>query len=42
METFADMTKSRLLGFLDHQSTAASFTDLFETLREARIIPRLG
>lgn len=42
METFADMTKSRSLGFLDHQSTIASFTDLFQQLRDARIIPPRG
>ncbi|CAB4956154.1 MAG: hypothetical protein F2840_09320 [Actinobacteria bacterium] len=42
VETFADMTKSRMLGFLDYQPTVNSFLDLFEALREARIIPRLG
>lgn len=39
VETFADMSKSRSLGFLDHQSTIGSFTDLFQQLRDARIIP---
>lgn len=39
IETFADMTKSRLLGFLDYQPTANSFLDLFEELRRQRIIP---
>ena len=39
VETFADMSKSREMGFLDYQSTIGSFTDLFEQLREARIIP---
>ena len=42
VETFADMSKSRLLGFLDYQPSVNSFLDLFESLREARIIPRLG
>jgi nucleoside-diphosphate-sugar epimerase len=40
VETFADMSKSRALGFLDFQDTRLSFLDLFEQLREARIIPR--
>jgi nucleoside-diphosphate-sugar epimerase len=39
VETFADMSKSRAMGFLDYQSTIGSFTDLFQQLREARIIP---
>jgi nucleoside-diphosphate-sugar epimerase len=39
VETFADMTKSRVLGFLDYQPTVLSFTDLFAELRERRIIP---
>lgn len=41
VETFADMTKSRLLGFLDYQPTVSSFLDLFEELRRQRIIPPL-
>jgi nucleoside-diphosphate-sugar epimerase len=41
VETFADMSKSRALGFLDYQDSARSFLDLFERLREERIIPRL-
>jgi hypothetical protein len=41
VETFADMSKSRRLGFLDYQDSARSFTDLFDTLRERRIIPPL-
>ncbi|BEP15914.1 SDR family oxidoreductase [Acidothermaceae bacterium B102] len=41
VETFADMSKSRGLGFVDHQSSARSFLDLFDTLREQRIIPPL-
>jgi nucleoside-diphosphate-sugar epimerase len=39
VETFADMTKSRALGFLDFQDSARSFLDLFDTLREQKIIP---
>jgi len=39
VETFADMSKSRRLGFGDYQDTAASFADLFEELRVRRIIP---
>ncbi|WP_020145565.1 SDR family oxidoreductase [Terracoccus sp. 273MFTsu3.1] len=41
VETFADMGKSRRLGFLDYQDTAGSFLSLFDTLRERRIIPPL-
>ena len=33
------MSKSRKLGFLEYQATDDSFFDLFERLREARIIP---
>ncbi|SRR6266851_192154 len=40
VETFADMSKSRALGFLDYQDSAQSFADLFERLRKERIIPR--
>lgn len=39
IETFTDMTKSRVLGFTDYQPTDRSFLDLFETLRERRITP---
>jgi len=39
VETFADMGKSRALGFLDYQDTAASFSDLFARLRSERVIP---
>jgi hypothetical protein len=42
VETFADMSKSRLLGFLDYQPSVNSFLDLFEALRAARIIPRVS
>jgi len=41
VETFADMGKSRRLGFLDYQSTPQSFGDLFDRLRAERIIPPL-
>jgi nucleoside-diphosphate-sugar epimerase len=41
VETFADMSRSRAIGFLDYQDSARSFLDLFERLREERIIPRL-
>lgn len=41
MEAFADMSKSRRAGFLEYQTSSDSFLDLFEQLREARIIPRL-
>ncbi len=39
MEVITDMTKSRLAGFLDYQSTPDSFFDLFARLRADRIIP---
>jgi hypothetical protein len=39
-ETFADMSKSRALGFMDYQDSTRSFLDLFERLRAERIIPR--
>lgn len=42
LETFTDMTKSRLFGFNDLQVTERSFTDLFARLRSARIIPPRG
>jgi nucleoside-diphosphate-sugar epimerase len=42
VETFADMSKSRRLGFLDYQDSAGSFLDLFDTLRAERVIPPLG
>lgn len=41
IETFADMSKSRRLGFLDFQDSTRSFLDLFETLRARRVIPPL-
>jgi nucleoside-diphosphate-sugar epimerase len=39
METFADMNKSRAAGFVEFQDTSTSFTDLWATLREQKIIP---
>ena len=42
MEAFADMSKSRRAGFLEFQTSSASFLDLFAQLREARIIPRVS
>jgi nucleoside-diphosphate-sugar epimerase len=39
VEVFTDMTKSRKLGFLEYQSTADSFTELFDRLRAERVIP---
>lgn len=39
VETFADMGKSRSLGFLDYQDSGQSFRDLFTELRAERIIP---
>ena len=41
IETFTDMTKSRVRGFTDYQPTDRSFLDLFERLRAERIIPPL-
>lgn len=39
IEVVTDMSKSRMLGFLDYQATNQSFLNLFETLRSARLIP---
>jgi len=41
METYSDMTKSREAGFLDKQDTRGSFRDLFERLRQERVIPNV-
>ena len=41
IETFTDMTKSRVRGFTDYQPTDRSFLDLFQRLRQERIIPPL-
>jgi nucleoside-diphosphate-sugar epimerase len=38
-ETFADMSKSRKLGFLEYKKSNESFTELFDQLRNDRIIP---
>lgn len=40
IETFTDMTKSRLLGFTGYQPTDRSFLELLERMRAERIIPR--
>src|SRR3954454_21680802 len=42
VETFADMSKSRSLGFLTFQDSARSFLDLFDTLRAQQVIPPLA
>jgi nucleoside-diphosphate-sugar epimerase len=39
VETFADMTKSRRLGFFGFRDTERTFGELFDQLRAARIIP---
>ena len=39
IEVMTDMSKSRKLGFTCYQSTKDSFFDLFEQLREDRLIP---
>jgi nucleoside-diphosphate-sugar epimerase len=39
IECLNDMSKSRVLGFLDYQQTLQSFKDLFERLRHENIIP---
>ena len=39
LETLTDMTKSRRFGFRDIQVSEDSFTDLFDRLRGARLIP---
>jgi len=39
VETFADMTKSRSLGFLGFRDTERTFLSLFDRLREHRVIP---
>lgn len=38
-ETFADMSKSRQLGFTEYQKSNQSFFDLFNRLRREKIIP---
>jgi nucleoside-diphosphate-sugar epimerase len=39
IEVVTDMSKSRRLGFTDYQTTDASFFELFQTLRDDRLIP---
>ena len=39
IEVVTDMSKSRRLGFTAYQPTDDAFFDLFERLREARLIP---
>ncbi|PWS33070.1 SDR family oxidoreductase [Pedobacter paludis] len=39
IEVMTDMTKSRKLGFLVYQDTEETFFELFEELRNARLIP---
>ena len=39
METFADMTKSRSLGFLGFRDSERTFLSLFDRLRAERVIP---
>jgi nucleoside-diphosphate-sugar epimerase len=39
VEVITDMSKSRKLGFAPYQSTDESFFELFEKLRENRLIP---
>ncbi|CAN5555941.1 hypothetical protein BH11CYA1_BH11CYA1_08580 [soil metagenome] len=38
-ETFADMSKSRKLGYNGFKKSSESFTDLFDQLRAEKIIP---
>ncbi|MGF6769961.1 nucleoside-diphosphate-sugar epimerase [Paraburkholderia sp. GAS199] len=40
MEVLTDMTKSRVAGFLDYQSTPDAFFALFDRLKAERIIPQ--
>lgn len=39
VETYADMSKSRDAGFTQRQDSSRSFLDLFDRLREERVIP---
>ena len=39
IDVFTDMTKSRLMGFLDYQETLGSFRDVHQRLRAERIVP---
>ena len=38
-ETFADMSKSRKLGFLEFQKTSESFFEVFDRMRAEKLIP---
>lgn len=40
LEAPADMSKSRRAGFLEYETSADSFLELFEQMRTERIIPR--
>ena len=39
IENFTDMTKSRDLGFTAYQNSVRSFTDAFDKLRKAKVLP---
>lgn len=39
IENFNDMTKSRDMGFTAYQNSVGSFTDAFDTFREAKVLP---
>ena len=39
LEVMTDMANSRRLGFTAYQQTGASFFDLFQRLRDERLIP---
>jgi nucleoside-diphosphate-sugar epimerase len=39
IENFNDMTKSRDMGFTQYQNSVRSFTDAFDMLRSARVLP---
>jgi nucleoside-diphosphate-sugar epimerase len=39
IENFTDMTKSRDMGFTAYQNSARSFTDAFDRLRAAKVLP---
>jgi hypothetical protein len=41
VETYADMTKCREAGFPDVQDSRRSFLDLFDRLRQERVIPEV-
>ncbi|MDQ0653345.1 hypothetical protein QFZ38_003601 [Pseudomonas cedrina] len=39
IEVVTDMSKSRMMGFTAYQASDQAFFDVFDTLREARLIP---